>query len=542
MKAKIIQPLYCTDFARSDEMFKQYIDAMDNCDPSVDILVLPESCDVPCLAGPNENFHVAVAKYAPVLMEKAKETAKRCDCVVFYNASDTRYENTTFAINRQGEVVGRYFKTHPVNSEIFERGREGEYSYEFDEPYTVEIDGIKYGFLTCYDFYFYEMFHNIARQNVDVIIGCSHQRSDTFDALETMTKFLAYNTNSHVLRSSVSMGLDSPLGGCSMAVAPTGRVLANMHSEVGAITVEFDPHDKYYKPAGYGSPLSAHWEYVEAGRRPWKYRQGGSGIVRFDKVMKYPRLCAHRGFNTIAPENSMPAYGAAVAMGADEIEFDIWATADGVLVSLHDFVLDRVSDGRGAISDRDLAYVKNCDFGSVYAPEYAGLKCPTFEEILKQFSGRVVMNIHVKIWAMMLLNPDQKIDPKLEEIAALIRKYDCEKHCYFMSSNTEMLLRMRELLPNAGYCRGAEGGNAAMVEAAIENGFDKVQFVKDSPFDKSMIDRCHDHGIRCNIFWSDDVAEARTFLHMGFDTVLTNDYQRIYEGVKDLLPEKQGYN
>ncbi len=542
MKAKIVQPLYCADFSKSDEMFKQYIAAMGNCDPSVDILVLPESCDVPCLAGPNENFHIAVSKYAPILMEKAKETAKRCDCVVFYNASDAKYENTTFAVNRQGEVVGRYYKTHPVNSEIFERGREGEYSYEFSEPYTVEIDGIKYGFLTCYDFYFYEMFHNIARQKVDVIIGCSHQRSDTFDALETMTKFLAYNTNSYVLRSSVSMGLDSPLGGCSMAVAPTGKVLANMHSEVGTVTVEFDPHDKYYKPAGYGSPLSAHWEYVEAGRRPWKYRQGGSGIVRFDKVMKYPRLCAHRGFNTIAPENSMPAYGAAVAMGADEIEFDIWATADGVLVSLHDFVLDRVSNGWGAISDRDLAYVKNCDFGSIYAPEYAGLKCPTFEEILKQFSGRVVMNIHVKIWDMMLLNPDKEIDSKLTEIAALIRKYDCEKHCYFTSGNTEMLLRMREILPNAGYCMGAHGGNAAMVEAAIENKLDKVQFVKDSPYSKEMVNRCHEHGIKCNMFWSDDPEEARRFLEMGFDTILTNDYQRIHEAVKGLLPEKSGYN
>ena len=42
-----------------------------------------------------------------------------------------------------------------------------------------------------------------------------------------------------------------------------------------------------------------------------------------DLDMPYPRVCAHRGFNTIAPENSLIAFGAAIALGADEIEFDV---------------------------------------------------------------------------------------------------------------------------------------------------------------------------------------------------------------------------
>lgn len=68
-----------------------------------------------------------------------------------------------------------------------------------------------------------------------------------------------------------------------------------------------------------------------------------------DLELSYPRLCAHRGFNAIAPENSMPAFGAAYALGADEIEFDIWETIDGVLVSCHDASLERVSNGKGFI-------------------------------------------------------------------------------------------------------------------------------------------------------------------------------------------------
>ena len=49
------------------------------------------------------------------------------------------------------------------------------------------------------------------------------------------------------------------------------------------------------------------------------------------------------------PENSLPAFGAAVAMGAEEIEFDFWFTKDGEVVSIHDSPLDRASGGTGNI-------------------------------------------------------------------------------------------------------------------------------------------------------------------------------------------------
>ena len=43
----------------------------------------------------------------------------------------------------------------------------------------------------------------------------------------------------------------------------------------------------------------------------------------------------------------------------------------------------------------------------------------------------------------------------------------------------------------------------------------------------------HAHGIRCNVFWSDDAEETRTFLRMGIDTILTNDYHQIAKVVKE---------
>ncbi len=541
MKACIIQPLYSTDCTRLDELFQTQLDALDACDETMDIIVLPESCDVPCLEKTREGFCAAADKYAPKMIAKAQETAKRCNAIVFFNVSGEGYRNSTFAVDRSGNIVGEYGKVHLVPSEIHERARESSYCHEPQaEPYTVLIEGLRFAFLTCYDFYFYEMYSNIARQNVDIIIGCSHQRSDTHEALEIITRHLAYNTNAHVLRASVSMGEDSPLGGCSMVVSPRGEVLGNMHSRIGSMCIEFDPANKYFKPAGFGGTPAAHWEYIERGRHPWKYRFAGTAITPPDTYMKYPRLCAHRGFSTAAPENSLPAYGAAVAMGADEIEFDVWATSDGVLVSTHDRSLERVSNGHGNVDECTFDYIRSLDFGGHFSEHFRGLRCPTVEEILAKFAGHAVMNIHVKIWDL----PDseeKKIDRKFEELAALIRKYDCAGHCYFMNTYPEMLVKMREFLPEAHYCAGGGRGNDVMVEDAIKYRLDKVQFMKTHPFDKSMIDRLHAHGILCNIFWSDDPEEAKRFLDMGIDTILTNDLLALQDAVSERLHKYYGF-
>ena len=73
--------------------------------------------------------------------------------------------------------------------------------------------------------------------------------------------------------------------------------------------------------------------------------------------------------------------------------------------------------------------------------------------------------------------------------------------------------------------------NTNIVDRAIELGCKKVQFFKPR-FDKAMIDKAHAHGIICNIFWSDDIEEAKQFLDMGIDTILSNDYQRISQILK----------
>ncbi len=525
MKVCIIQPAYSTDYSRIDAYFEAQLALMEQCDDSMDLIVLPEMCDIPCLAPDKEAADAASAKFNARILDVSARLARRAHAMVFVSArakGDRGERNATYAFNREGEIAGIYFKQHLTPGEVTKIRLDSDYTFEHSEPTVIEMEGLRFGFLTCYDFYFYEAFANMARQRPDIIIGCSHQRSDTHRSLELMSAFLAYNTNAYVVRSSVSMDESSDIGGASLVAAPTGEILLSMKSRVGLECVEIDPEAKYFKPAGFGNPPSAHHEYIEKGRRPWKYRPGGSAIVRHDAIMPYPRTCAHRGFNTVAPENSLPAFGSAIAMGAEEIEFDLWFTKDGEVVSIHDSKLERVSNGEGRVWDHTLAELKALDFGFKRGEEFRGLRIPTFEEILKKFSCHCVMNIHLKTGGE---------DPSyLDKVVKLIKKYDCEKYVYFMTGDDALLERLQREYPEIPRCCGAGQRKWEIVDRAIQYGCAKVQLFKPY-FNREMIDKAHANGILCNVFWSDDPAETEEFLDMGIDVILTNDYNRIAQVV-----------
>ncbi len=529
MKACIIQPPYSRDTSFAEEYFRYKLDRLAQCDASLDLIVLPEYSDVPTATATLEETLFYHRRFIGPLLEACAETAARCGAMVFVNAlshEESGWRNTTYAYDRSGTLAGKYFKKHlpPLEKEVL--ALDNSYTLTDDAPYILELEGLRFAFLTCYDFYFYEAFAAIARQKPDIIIGCSLQRSDTHDAIEILCRFLAYNTNAWVVRSSVSFAEDAAVCGASMVVSPTGRVLENMRGRFGMATVEFDPADKYFKPAGYGNPPAAHHEYIEYGRAPWQYRNAGPGVALFEDAMPYPRICAHRGFSTVAPENSMPAFGAAVAMGAQEIEFDLWPTKDGEIVSIHDAVLDRVSDGTGFVWEHTLAELQQLDFGVKFGEKFTGLRIPRFEEILQRLGGRTVMNIHVK----PLGRPyDRHL---MEKIVALLRRYDCARHCYFMLEPDDDILAFRACAPEIPVCVGHDANRPwAIVDRAIALGAQKVQLFKPY-FTQEMIDKAHANGILCNVFWADDPDEARRYLDMGIDTILTNEYNLVSQILK----------
>jgi len=243
--------------------------------------------------------------------------------------------------------------------------------------------------------------------------------------------------------------------------------------------------------------------------------------VYTEATTPYPRLCAHRGFSTAAPDNSMPAFLAALEIGAQEIEFDIWETADGQVVSSHDGTLNHCSNGSGNICDHTLEELKQLDFGICYGEAFRGTKILTFEEILAALGHRVIMNVEIK-------SPNLT-DPLpvsyLCRIVELVRRYDCADWIYLTCGNDTVYHQLAELAPDIKLCCAGGGTTERrwqIVERAIAFGCSRIQFHKDC-MTEEMIRKAHDHGIRCNVFWSDDPEEAARFLDMGIDTILSNN-------------------
>ena len=273
-----------------------------------------------------------------------------------------------------------------------------------------------------------------------------------------------------------------------------------------------------------------HHEYLELGRRPWRYRPAGSAVCLPDDLMGYPRLCAHRGWKTVCPENSMPAFGAAVAIGAEEIEFDLWQAGDGSIVSIHDSRLERVSDGEGFIWDYTLEELSRFDFGKGFEGKFRGLRILTFENILKKLACHTVMNIHIK----SKNNTDPLPEDYLSNIVDTIRKYDCERYVYFMTGNDTVNRQLARIAPDIERCVGGGNDPWHIVERAIELGCKKVQLMR-GKYTQESIALAKEHGIRLNIFWSDDPTEARALIESGIDTVLTNDVGVMRAELEDLL-------
>ncbi|KAI0412689.1 PLC-like phosphodiesterase [Xylaria grammica] len=66
-----------------------------------------------------------------------------------------------------------------------------------------------------------------------------------------------------------------------------------------------------------------------------------------------PQTIGHRGFKAAAPENTMAAFRAATAAGADALETDLHLTRDGVVVLCHDETLQRCYGNEAKVRDLD---------------------------------------------------------------------------------------------------------------------------------------------------------------------------------------------
>ena len=524
MKLCAIQIPFCSTPADAGKSVELAIAELDRCDSSCDIILTPEYTNAPAAFPVGECIPFA-QKHTPALLDAARNAAIRCNAIVAVNyvceAEAGVFRNTTEIFDRQGKSAGRFFKQHLPRAEKNINLLDEEYTRSFRAPEIIEVDGIRFGFLICYDTYFSEYVSHIAHCHPDVVLVSSFQRAERKDILRMQNQHLAFNCNAYVLRASVSMGEDSELGGNSMAVSPEGVILGEFGNKVGTFVCEIDDiKHKYMRSNSFGGKLIPNDRFVEQARATWAYRPCGSMTVEGDAKMPYPRICAHRGFKTIAPENSLAAFGAAIALGAEEIEMDIRFTKDGVPVVAHDSALERVSNGTGVIEEKTFAELRELDFGFRFSERFAGMKIATFEEVLSKFARHAIINLHLKT--------DEKEGgaefpkDKMELIVALLEKYDQQEHVYFMGDYTVMESAIK-YAPHIPRCMGAFPNPFEIVDRAIKYQCKKVQFFTPH-YTQEMIDKARANNIICNLYFCDDPSKVGDHLMAGIDTILTNDY------------------
>ncbi|PAQ14102.1 hypothetical protein CD798_12540 [Bacillaceae bacterium SAOS 7] len=118
---------------------------------------------------------------------------------------------------------------------------------------------------------------------------------------------------------------------------------------------------------------------------------------RENTLVQRPIVAAHRGIPSLAPENTMAGYEKAYELGADLIETDLHRTKDGHLVIMHDYTVDRTTNGKGKVAEMTFEEIRQLDAGVKFSPEFAGEKVPSFREYLQAFKGKdVVLLVELK--------------------------------------------------------------------------------------------------------------------------------------------------
>jgi glycerophosphoryl diester phosphodiesterase len=111
----------------------------------------------------------------------------------------------------------------------------------------------------------------------------------------------------------------------------------------------------------------------------------------------FPKIIAHRGGGTLAPENTLAALRCGLAHGFHAAEFDVMLCADGIPVLMHDPVLGRTVAGSGCVAERTADELCAMDAGSWFDARFAGETVPAFRQVIAFCDDHDIwMNVEIK--------------------------------------------------------------------------------------------------------------------------------------------------
>jgi len=236
------------------------------------------------------------------------------------------------------------------------------------------------------------------------------------------------------------------------------------------------------------------------------------------------RIIAHRGASGYAPENTLASFKKALEMGSKEIELDVQMTKDGQLVVIHDYFLERTTNGRGMIMSVDYDYIKNLDAGSWFGPEYKGEKVPLLSDVIdlckeenQRQKGESSIILHIEIKKTKL-----EKRPIEEKVLDLVNKKDYQEHVLFSSFQHSCLKSLVALQKvKIGVLMGSE-----MLQSTNylkKNGIFGYSINQSAEFiDQVLVDEAHAAGLKVLSYTVNRKDLALYFQTLGVDGIFCN--------------------
>jgi glycerophosphoryl diester phosphodiesterase len=252
-----------------------------------------------------------------------------------------------------------------------------------------------------------------------------------------------------------------------------------------------------------------------------------------------PLVFAHRGSSEALPEHTLGAYLRAIDEGADGLECDVRLTNDGHLVCLHDRRLERISNGRGPVSEHTLAELDALDFGS-WHPQW-----PDSADDLILDRSRVGGPARV-LTLDRLLSAAREVDRPIrllietkhptrygqaveEELVALLRRHGLDRpdpggvSVTMMSFSPGAVRRVRELAPDLPTVLLLEFVTPWLRNGRLPTGVriagPGIRLLRNNP---KLARRLHEHGNRLYVWTVNEPADVDLVLELAVDGIISD--------------------
>jgi len=229
-----------------------------------------------------------------------------------------------------------------------------------------------------------------------------------------------------------------------------------------------------------------------------------------------PLIFAHRGANRVAPENTLPAFEAAIRLGADGVELDVQYSSDGKLVVIHNPTLEATTNGTGRVSAHTFEELRALDAGSHFAPEFAGTRIPSLDEVLALLKGKLLVNIELKV---MDLSSDLGAD-----VVTVVRALDMADQVVISSFNPFALRRAKMAGPEIECALLLAADLPAWMRWAATRRYSRADTLhpEHTMVDAAYMARARKLGMRVCPWTVNTEADARRLIALGVDAIITD--------------------